>query len=99
MPAHWTTRMSLTARLSLFFLAALAAVLAGFSAVLYLLARGHLDRQAGERLESALDTLVAVAEGRPDRVEWETAQRPPRPGPRQLAWLGTQHPGPAIAPT
>jgi heavy metal sensor kinase len=79
--------MSLTARLSLFFLAALAAVLGGFSAVLYLLARGHFDYQASERLESALNTLVAVAEVGPDGVEWETAQRHLRPG--DVAWLVT----------
>src|SRR4051812_38038538 len=80
--------MSLTARLSLFFLAALAAVLAGFSAVLFFLARGYLDRQAGERLEAALDTLVAVAEIGPGGVEWETGQRNLRPGPGDaVAWF------------
>ena len=40
--ARRETRMSLTTRVSAFFLAALALVLAGFSATLYLLARTYL---------------------------------------------------------
>src|SRR5262249_36592222 len=52
----------LTSRLTLFFLTALALVLAGFSVALYLLASSYLERQAQERLASALDTL-AVAGG------------------------------------
>ncbi|HZY84983.1 MAG TPA: ATP-binding protein [Gemmataceae bacterium] len=67
--------MTLTARLSLFSLAALAAVLVGFSAALYLLARTYLYRQADERLGAALNTLAAVAEVKPDGVEWETHDR------------------------
>ena len=42
--------MSLTTRVSAFFLIALAVVLAGFSGVLYLLARNYLVRQLDERL-------------------------------------------------
>ena len=42
--------MSLATRLSAFFLAALALVLAGFSGTLYLLARTYLVRQLDERL-------------------------------------------------
>jgi signal transduction histidine kinase len=67
--------VTLTARLSAFSLAALAAVLVGFSAALYLLARAHLYRQADERLGAALNTLAAVAEVKPDGVEWETHDR------------------------
>ena len=45
--------MSLTARMSAFFLGALAVVLAGFSMTLYLLARTYLHRQVEERLTAA----------------------------------------------
>ena len=67
--------MTLTARLSVFSLAALAAVLVGFSAALYLLARTYLYRQADERLAAALNTLAAVAEVKPGGVEWEAHDR------------------------
>jgi heavy metal sensor kinase len=67
--------VTLTARLSVFSLAALAAVLVGFSAALYLLARTYLYRGADERLEAALNTLAAVAEVKPGGVEWETHDR------------------------
>jgi heavy metal sensor kinase len=63
--------MSLTTRLSAFFLAALALVLVGFSLTLYGLARVYLYRQTDERLASALDTLAAAAEVERDGVEWE----------------------------
>ncbi len=67
--------MTLTGRLSAFSLAALAVVLVGFSTALYLLARAHLHRQVEERLGAALNTLAAVAEVKPDGVEWETHDR------------------------
>ncbi len=63
--------MSLTGRLSAFFLGALAVVLAGFSLTLYLLAQTYLHRQAGERLAAALDTLDAAVEREPDGLDWE----------------------------
>jgi len=67
--------VTLTTRLTAIALAALAVVLAGFSAALYLLARDHLNRQADERLGAATDVLVAAAEVKPDGVEWEPAER------------------------
>jgi hypothetical protein len=67
--------MTLTGRVSLFFLGALAAVLAGFSAALYALADVYLHRQADERLDAALNTLAAAAELAPDGVEWDPNQR------------------------
>lgn len=67
--------MTLANRLSWFFLVALAVVLVGFSASLYLLARTYLYRQADDRLETALNTLAAIAEVKPDGVEWEPEQR------------------------
>jgi heavy metal sensor kinase len=67
--------MTLTTRLSVFFLAALALVLAGFSTSLYVLARGYLYGQVEERLDTALNTLVAVVEITPEGVEWEPHER------------------------
>ena len=67
--------MTLTTRLSLFFLSALAAVLIGFSAALYVLADRHLHRQLDDRLEAAARTLAGAAEIEPDGVEWEPAGR------------------------
>jgi heavy metal sensor kinase len=67
--------MTLTSRLSVFFLAALALVLAGFSTTLYVLARGYLYGQIEERLDTALNTLVAAVEITPEGVEWEPHER------------------------
>ncbi len=67
--------MSLSTRLSLFFLTALAAVLLGFSTTLYLLARSYLDRQLDERLEKALDTLEASVDVETGGLEWEPQDR------------------------
>src|SRR5262249_38766848 len=68
--------VSLTTRLSLFFLAALAVVLVAFSLTLYLLADVHLHRQLDDRLEAAARTLSSAAEVEPDGVEWEPGVRP-----------------------
>ena len=51
--------MTLTTRLSWFFLSTLAVVLVAFSATLYLLADRHLHRQLDDRLESTARTLSA----------------------------------------
>jgi two-component system, OmpR family, sensor kinase len=67
--------MSLSARLSLFFLATLAAVLLGFIATLYLLGRSYLSRQFDERLEKALDTLEAAVVVETDGLKWEPRDR------------------------
>jgi heavy metal sensor kinase len=83
--------VTLTNRLSLFFLAALALVLAGFSAALYLLARAHLHHEAADRLEAALATLTAAVEDGPAGLEWEPAERrldlAARRSGAQLVWL------------
>jgi two-component system OmpR family sensor kinase len=63
--------VSLSARLSAFFLAALGVVLLGFSAGLFLLARAYLHRQTGERLTAALDALAAATEEDDEGLEWE----------------------------
>src|SRR5581483_3226973 len=67
--------MSITNRLSLFFLAALGLVLAGFSLTLYALASGHLHQQGNHRLDAAVQTLVAAIEVHPGDVEWEPLER------------------------
>lgn len=67
--------MTLTNRLTLFFLAAQVAVLAAFSLTLYVLARGHLYDQLGARLSTTMDTLVALAEIEPDGLDWEPELR------------------------
>jgi signal transduction histidine kinase len=82
--------VSLASRLSGFFLAALGAVLVGFSVALYALAAGYLNRQVDERLDAALATLVAAAEFGPFGVEWEPGERVLAlgrdPGPDQVRW-------------
>ncbi|MEO6810694.1 MAG: HAMP domain-containing sensor histidine kinase [Isosphaeraceae bacterium] len=67
--------MSLSTRLSLFFLTALAAVLLGFSATLYMLGDSYLSRQLDERLEKALDTLAAAIDVETEGLEWEPEDR------------------------
>ncbi len=67
--------MSLSTRLSLFFLAALAVVLLGFSSTLYYLGRSYLHDQLDERLEKALDTLAAAVEIDDDGLEWKPQDR------------------------
>lgn len=67
--------MTITNRLSLFFLGALAIVLVGFSATVFLLARSYLHRQVEDRLEAALNTMTAAAEIDPGGLEWEPHER------------------------
>jgi heavy metal sensor kinase len=68
-------RLSLTTRLTAFFLGALAVVLAGFSATLWLLAREYLHRQIDDRLEATIQTLIASIEFDPAGLEWEPNQQ------------------------
>ncbi len=68
-------RISLTTRLTAFFLAALLLVLAGFSLALFVLARSYLYRQADDRLEAAVRTLVATVEFHRSALEWEPNER------------------------
>ncbi len=67
--------MTLTTRLSLFFLSTLAVVLLGFSMGLYWLADQYLYRQSLERLDAVLGTLSAAFDVGPEGVEWEPAAR------------------------
>jgi signal transduction histidine kinase len=68
--------MSLATRISAFFLAALALVLAGFSTTLYLLARSHLQRDLDERLVESLNVLTAAAHVAPGLHGWRPGTRP-----------------------
>jgi heavy metal sensor kinase len=70
--------MTLTRRLSLFFLAALAVVMAAFSVALYLLADRHLTRQLDDQLAAAARTLEPAAHPHAfdpvafgDQLHWE----------------------------
>jgi signal transduction histidine kinase len=74
--------MSLTTRLSAFFLGMLALVLIGFSAALYVLARAELYHQLDLQLKATLDMLTAAVEiGAEDGLlEWEPNERPSLPG-------------------
>jgi heavy metal sensor kinase len=79
--------MTLATRLSLFFLATLAAVLVGFSVSLYSLAHSYLHRQAEVRLQAALDVLAAAAEVESGGIEWEPHERFLSPGTGEtIAW-------------
>ena len=69
--------MSLAARLSWFFLVALALVLAGFSITLYLFASSHFQRDLDERSGDRVDILSASADVDEDEVEWKPTARPP----------------------
>ncbi len=67
--------MSLTNRLSLFFLATLALVLAGFSVSVFFLFRMHLYAQLDDRVDAAMRALVAAVEVHPRDVQWEPLER------------------------
>jgi heavy metal sensor kinase len=92
--------MTLTTRLTVIALAALAVVLAGFSFAVYAVAREHLYRQADDRLAAAVNVLVAAAEVKPDGVEWEPGERRllvgPGAGGDGVVWLVTGPDGRAV---
>lgn len=67
--------MSITNRLSLYFLAAIGVVLVGFSLVTFLIVRGHLSAQLDHRLDAMMHALGAATEIHPGDVEWEPLER------------------------
>ena len=89
--------MSLTTRVSAFFLMALGLTLFGFSVLLYAMADHHLDRQLDERLEAALGTLEAAVDVEPGGLEWEPQERRLtlglEPGVEQVRWSVAAEPG------
>ncbi len=83
--------MSLTTRLSAYFLTSLALVMLGFSLFLFFLVRNHLVDQTNQRLELAMHTIIAAVEVHADDVEWEPLERHitlgEDPGEDQIRWL------------
>jgi heavy metal sensor kinase len=67
--------MTLTTRLTVFFLAALAVVLAGFSMTLYLLARSNWQHRLDDHLRACLNVLSAAVENDGHGLEWEGQER------------------------
>lgn len=67
--------MTLTNRLTLFYLLTLGIVLAAFAGSAYWLMSTLLFRQLNERATGTLDTLVAAAEIESDGLDWEPQSR------------------------
>lgn len=67
--------MTLTTRLTVFFLGALAILLAGFSIALYGLARTHLHGRIDDRLQASLNVMAAAVEKSRHGLEWEGRKR------------------------
>ncbi len=63
--------MSLTNRVSLFFLAALGVILMVYSSVFYAVTRKHIDTQFESELRGVLGSLVAAAEVEESEVKWQ----------------------------
>lgn len=78
--------MTLTTRLTTFFLAALGLTLLVFSLSVYVLVRADLYAQVDARLHSALDIISAVVEVHADDVEWEVTDRRLVIGGGAVAW-------------
>jgi two-component system, OmpR family, sensor kinase len=73
--------VTLTNRVSAFFLGWLALALVGFAVAVFLVVRVDLYGQADRRLEGTLNTLAAAAEIDASGIEWEPLQRDlPRSG-------------------
>lgn len=63
--------MSLTTRVSAFFLVALAIILAAYSLVFYSVTRKYIDSQFNDELRSVLGSLIAAVEVEPTEVKWQ----------------------------
>jgi two-component system OmpR family sensor kinase len=95
--------MTLTGRVSAFFLGWLGLALAGFSTAVYLIARADVHRQIDEqerrvndRLQGTIETLVAAAEIHRDDLEWEAHERSLPRGTGGSLWLVAVPNGPVI---
>ena len=62
--------MTLTTRLSTFFLATLACVLTGFAVCVFWLAHGQLEHEVDDRLETTIDALISAAQVTREDVTW-----------------------------
>lgn len=67
--------MTITTRLTCFFLALLLLVLLGFSIATYVVADHYLQQQVEERLAAALNSICGVIETSAEGVEWEPGER------------------------
>ncbi len=63
--------MKLVQRVSLFFLAALAVMLASYSFIVYTFVSGQLQQQFDQELHAELNALVAAVEVEPEEVKWQ----------------------------
>ncbi len=63
--------MSLTNRVSIFFLAALGIILAIYSLAFYTVTREHIDNQFSSEMRGVLHSLVAAAEVEETEVKWQ----------------------------
>jgi signal transduction histidine kinase len=66
--------MTLTNRVSAFFLGWLALSFAGFALAIYLVARADLYGRAEDRLQTTIDAMIAATDIEPDGIEWEGAE-------------------------
>lgn len=92
--------MSLSTRLSAFFLVTLALALGGFSTTLYFLARIYMIRHLDEHIMSDLDALTAAVEDGPARVKAWEARRPAvglDPEVEQIFWVIYDEQGRSVA--
>lgn len=83
--------MKLVNRVSVFFLAALAVVLAVYSGVFYAVVRGRLTRHFDQELQGALNSLVAAVEVEPEEVKWQPLEHTIAlgavQGPDEVRWV------------
>lgn len=66
--------MRLVNRISLFFLAALAICLIGYSAAMYFLIRHHMYQEFDDRMHNALHVVTAAIEVESDSVKWQPTE-------------------------
>ena len=86
--------MTLTTRLTFFFVATLAAVLIAFSITLYLLTQSQLYRELDARAEAGRGMLTAAVEAEPIGLEWDTRAEYMRQIPSDtLQWAGIDETG------
>jgi signal transduction histidine kinase len=82
--------VKLVNRVSVFFLAALAAVLVAYSGAFYAFVRARLVQQFERELHGALNSLVAAVEVEPEEVKWQPLEHTIAlgavEGPDQVQW-------------
>ena len=83
--------MKLVNRVSVFFLAALAIVLAIYSCAFYAIVRARLAQQFEQDLRGALNSLVAAVEVEPEEVKWQPREHTialgTARGPDEVQWV------------